>query len=300
MSAVINATRHGETHRLADAIVERLPHPDVPEPLARLVRRRPARRAPAAIAEAAAVVARLSGRRRVGRSAASRVAAGVATVGARAVRSIRPMAAQLRRPAAAKPVTSALPWRVGRSRSAATPTKDKEDRGMLGFARRVVAVFFGGLAATAIISAVAALSIRGRLAPTATTDPAADEIVAVSIFGPLAFRSKARAFRGGTLDCWYGGGVLDLRDATVSPEGALLRVRAVFGGGQILVPETWRVHSTIRGVGGVNDGRPKAELTDAAPELTIEGFVVFGGFAVMSELPAEQEHWLETVEAAGA
>jgi hypothetical protein len=139
--------------------------------------------------------------------------------------------------------------------------------------------------------------MRGKLGPSTTTDPADDEIVAVAIFGPLAFRSTARNFRGGTLDCWYGGGALDLRDATLSPEGATIRVRAVFGGGQIVVPETWRVRNTVVGLGGVSDTRPVADRSDEGPELTIEGFVVFGGFAVVSELPEEEARWLETTKA---
>ena len=64
----------------------------------------------------------------------------------------------------------------------------------------------------------------------------------VAIFSPVAFHSTASAFRGGTLDCWYGGGIVDLRDATLDPAGARLEVKAVFGGAQIVVPATggWR------------------------------------------------------------
>jgi hypothetical protein len=181
--------------------------------------------------------------------------------------------------------------------AAREPAQHKEESGMLTVARRAVGLIFGGMAVTMVVGAVAALSMRGKLGPSTTTDPADDEIVAVAIFGPLAFRSTARSFRGGTLDCWYGGGALDLRDATLSPEGATIRVRAVFGGGQIVVPETWRVRNTVVGLGGVSDTRPVADRSDEGPELTIEGFVVFGGFAVVSELPEEEARWLETTKA---
>jgi len=177
---------------------------------------------------------------------------------------------------------------------------DKEESGMLTFARRALGLLFGGLTLTMIVGAIAAISMRGKLAPTETTDPAADEIVAVAIFGPLAFRSRAGAFRGGTLDCWYGGGALDLREATLDPAGAHLRVRAVFGGGQILVPETWRVTTTARGLGGMTDGRPTADRPIDAPELTIDGTLLFGGFAILSEMPAEETRWMEKMEAARA
>ena len=68
-----------------------------------------------------------------------------------------------------------------------------------------------------IAGSLAALSMKRRLVPT--TDESADEIVAVAIFAPLAFHSTATAFRGGALECWYGGGVLDLRDAVARPRG---------------------------------------------------------------------------------
>jgi hypothetical protein len=175
-------------------------------------------------------------------------------------------------------------------------TADKEETGMLTIARRAVGLFFGAMTATMFVGAIAAISMRGKLAPTATTDPDADEIVAVSIFAPLAFKSTAKSFRGGTLDCWYGGGVLDLREATLDPVGAHLRIRGVFGGGQILVPETWRVETSVRGLGGMTDGRPTAERPADAPALTIDATVVFGGFAVLSEMPAEQADWMEKAQ----
>ena len=101
---------------------------------------------------------------------------------------------------------------------------------------------------------------------------------------PLDFRSTSRNFRGGRLECWYGGGVLDLRDATLAPEGATLQVRAVFGGGQILVPADWKVVSTVRGMGGLQDIREAKGYAADAPELVIEGILIAGGFAVSSEL----------------
>ena len=142
-----------------------------------------------------------------------------------------------------------------------------------------------GIAATAagmVAAAATAHNLQRTLVPT--TDPSADEIVAVAIFAPLEFHSTSRNFRGGQLECWYGGGVLDLRDATLAPEGATLRVRAVFGGGQILVPADWKVVSTVRGAGGLQDIREAKGFAADAPELVIEGLLIAGGFAVSSEL----------------
>jgi len=131
-------------------------------------------------------------------------------------------------------------------------------------------------------AAATAMNLKRSLVPT--TDPSADEIVAVAIFGPLEVHSTSQNFRGGRLECWYGGGVLDLRDATLAPEGATLQVRAVFGGGQILVPADWKVVSTVSGMGGLQDIRDAKGYAADAPELVIEGTLIAGGFAVSSVL----------------
>jgi hypothetical protein len=160
--------------------------------------------------------------------------------------------------------------------------------------KRIIGLGIVGMVAGMGAAAATALNVKRSLVPT--TDPSADEIVAVAIFEPLEFHSTSRNFRGGRLECWYGGGVLDLRDATLAPEGATLQVRAVFGGGQILVPADWKVVSTVRGMGGLQDIRdPKGYAADA-PELVIEGILIAGGFAVMSELKGGED-WQADLEA---
>jgi hypothetical protein len=148
--------------------------------------------------------------------------------------------------------------------------------------KKIIGLGIVATGAGMVAAAATAHNLQRSLVPT--TDPSADEIVAVAIFGPLEFHSTSRNFRGGQLECWYGGGVLDLRDAVLAPEGATLQVRAVFGGGQILVPADWKVVSTVRGAGGLQDIREAKGYASDAPELVIEGLLIAGGFAVSSEL----------------
>jgi hypothetical protein len=150
-----------------------------------------------------------------------------------------------------------------------------------------------GWIASMIVGAVAALGVKRRLGPN--SDDSADDIVASAIFGPLAYHSTAQRLRGGTLELWYGGGVLDLRDAVLHPAGAVLSVRAIFGGGQILVPSDWRVVAETRGLGGLQDVRDVADLAEDAPILTIEGLLIAGGFAVQSEMDKDSAEWLESI-----
>ena len=73
---------------------------------------------------------------------------------------------------------------------------------LFGFAW--VVAFVGGL--------VGAVLARQRV--VVEDDPEASEISLLATFGPLEFVSTASTFRGGTVECWYGGGTIDLRSAT--------------------------------------------------------------------------------------
>jgi len=131
---------------------------------------------------------------------------------------------------------------------------------------RLIAVLTTGMIVSVVVAAVAAVSAKRHLVPV--DDPEADEVQLVAIFDQLAFRSDARSFRGGSVDCW-------------------------FGGGQIVVPESWRVVNDIVVIaGGVGDMRTPADRPDDAPELRLEGVAAFGGFAIVSELPAGAEQAL--------
>jgi hypothetical protein len=151
------------------------------------------------------------------------------------------------------------------------------------FLGRMFGLFTGGLMLASIAGMLAAIAAKQRIQPLDAPD--ADDVRLTAIFEPLSFRSTATQFRGGTVDCWYGGGVIDLREAVLDPAGAHLEVRAIVGGAQIVVPESWRVSSNVLGIGGLGDGRPRVDREATAPHLTIEGLAVFGGFGVTSDLP---------------
>ncbi|HEY3163499.1 MAG TPA: hypothetical protein VGJ71_04020 [Candidatus Limnocylindrales bacterium] len=152
---------------------------------------------------------------------------------------------------------------------------------------RLFGVLLLGWFATMAVAASVAMQ-RKRDAPPAS-DPDADSIELRAIFGPLEFASTAAAFRGGSVECWFGGGTIDLRGATLAPDGAYLRTTAVFGGASILVPDGWIVETHISGIGGAGDARgidgADVAANPLAPKLVIEGPVAFGGFAIMSSDP---------------
>jgi len=139
-----------------------------------------------------------------------------------------------------------------------------------------------------IQSAGAAFALRRKREVSEVPDPASDDVVLSSIFGPLDFTSTAQAFRGGSLSCLFGGGILDLRGANLAPGGATLQVQAFNGGAQILVPASWRLETNVIGLGGVGDARPQIDRPADAPLMRIEGWAMFGGFGIASEGPQDR------------
>jgi len=144
-----------------------------------------------------------------------------------------------------------------------------------------------------VMFSVATAVRRKQAAPVMPPAEDADDFDLVTVFDELNFRSTAHALRHATVETRFGGGVLDLREATLDPAGAILEVTSIFGGGQLIVPETWRVTTAVKGIGGVGDGRPARDLPADAPHLTIEGVAMFGGWGITSE-PAEMPK-VETV-----
>jgi Cell wall-active antibiotics response 4TMS YvqF len=148
--------------------------------------------------------------------------------------------------------------------------------------RSILGLTVGFVIVSSILAAaVAAVAKRHMISSGTETD---DEFDLVTIFDGVDFASTAPAFRRGSVLTWYGGGQIDLRGATLDPAGAKLNVRALFGGVQIIVPETWRVEQRmVAFLGGVGDSRDSAETQGTGPLLVLDGWAVFGGIDVTSE-----------------
>jgi hypothetical protein len=159
--------------------------------------------------------------------------------------------------------------------------------GLKGGLGRLVRLLFGAIFVVQTVGV--AFALRRKRAVSEAPDPENNDVALTSIFGPLEFTSTAKAFRGGTLTCMYGGGILDLRGAVLAPDGATLRIQAFNGGGQILIPASWRLETKVIGLGGIADARPRIDRPADAPVLSIRGWAMFGGFGVASEGPKDRD-----------
>jgi len=131
---------------------------------------------------------------------------------------------------------------------------------------------------------VASAALLKRAFPS-RGDEESDEVRLVAILDGIELRSRAQAFRGGSMFTWLGGIAVDLREAQLAP-GAHLEVGSLVGGIAIRVPAGWRVESDVQSLGGgVAIGAPEPADPDA-PTLRLTGFSAFGGVAVGAK-PAE-------------
>jgi hypothetical protein len=112
-----------------------------------------------------------------------------------------------------------------------------------------------------------------------TTD--ADQLHRQYTFSGAQLNIESQAWRGGDLGVTAGGVELDLRNARLAPEGAVLDLRVVMGGVEIRVPDTWQVYCEVTPLfGGADDATRSTQGSADAPRLRITGTVTLGGVNV--------------------
>lgn len=130
--------------------------------------------------------------------------------------------------------------------------------------------------AALVVTAVAAQALARR---RTVGDETSDEFELPVYFGGVERRSTAAALRRGVVSVFCGGVDLDLRDATLAPEGATLDLSATWGGIDVVVPRAWKVVVDGRSLLGGFDARvaPPEELSDDAPRLDVSVRARLGG-----------------------
>jgi predicted membrane protein len=121
-----------------------------------------------------------------------------------------------------------------------------------------------------------------------TGDEESEEFDRAAIMNGVQFDSRASAFRRGSVTAVLGGAQIDLREATLDPEGARLELRTTLGGVQVIVPPTWRVELVGDPIKGEHDlDLPdQDDLPEDAPRLVVVADTKYGGVQVTAE---EQE-----------
>jgi len=105
-------------------------------------------------------------------------------------------------------------------------------------------------------------------------------ISSFSILGGVVHHPRTQDFQGGDASAILGGCKLDLREAAIKGEEAILDVFALWGGIEITVPRNWRI--VIRGtpILGAFDDKTGSSKDEAGPRLIIRGAVIMGGVEI--------------------
>jgi predicted membrane protein len=105
----------------------------------------------------------------------------------------------------------------------------------------------------------------------------------VYIFGGGERQVNTKQFKGGSLFALFGGYKIDLRHADMDTDQVVLEATAIFGGGEILVPENWMVTVTGAGIFGAYEDKTRhfqPDPTKPTKTLVVKGVAVFGGIEI--------------------
>lgn len=130
---------------------------------------------------------------------------------------------------------------------------------------------------------VGATIIWRALVPAAgrASAPDSDSVVnAVAVMSGVERASAARDFRGGELTAVMGGCAIDLRQASIAGDEAVIGVFAMWGGIELRVPESWVVVNQVVPILGGVEQRTRAEKAEGRPRLIVRGTVVMGGVEI--------------------
>jgi len=109
----------------------------------------------------------------------------------------------------------------------------------------------------------------------------------VAIFGGIERRITSQDFQGGNINAIFGSVELDLRDANMLQDEAVLEINSVFGSVELRVPEAWQITSRGQAAFGTfqDDTRSYRTENPTLPprkSLILTGAAVFGSVEIKS------------------
>ncbi len=101
-----------------------------------------------------------------------------------------------------------------------------------------------------------------------------------ALFFGLKRKVSSMSFRGGDITVLFGGAEIDLRNAKMNPDGAVLNLMALFGGVEIMIPDDWDIEINSTALFGSVSNRSRGENHDDEKPLKISATTIFGGVEV--------------------
>jgi len=117
--------------------------------------------------------------------------------------------------------------------------------------------------------------LSGPPAPNDVTD-SAPTFSTVAVLAGVTRRNSTSAFRGGSVTAFMGGAELDLHQAEMQGDSAVIEVFVLMGGVDIRVPDGWTVESKVVALLGGLEDKTKSPGT-GGKRLILRGTVLLGG-----------------------
>lgn len=103
---------------------------------------------------------------------------------------------------------------------------------------------------------------------------------ALAIMGGVGRKISSPAFTGGEATALLGGVKIDLHEAAIAADEAVIDVFAFWGGVELAVPEGWAVVNRVVAVLGGADDRTRPATSADAKRLVIRGICLMGGVEI--------------------
>jgi hypothetical protein len=130
-----------------------------------------------------------------------------------------------------------------------------------------VAILFGGR--------------RHHHGPPVSSDVSSADYIRKSVtFSGAKIRVDSRKFKGGDLSAAMGGFELDLRDADIDGDEAVLDFHVVMGGIDLRIPESWRVVNELQPTLGGLEDKTSGVAVEPRKRLVLRGTAVLGGITI--------------------
>ena len=101
-----------------------------------------------------------------------------------------------------------------------------------------------------------------------------------SVFGSTEKSMFTKSYKGGNINCAFGGAKINLSQADID-DRAILNVSVAFGGAEIIVPANWQVQNDLTAIlGGIEDNRRMTANDDNKKTLILRGGIFCGGVEI--------------------
>jgi cell wall-active antibiotic response 4TMS protein YvqF len=104
----------------------------------------------------------------------------------------------------------------------------------------------------------------------------------IAVFGGFKRAFTTDDYRGGDYVAIFGGGDINLRQAGIQADAAVITVTAIFGGLTIKVPPHWLIVNELVGIFGGHEDKTVQPSPDApgVKRLIVRGVAMFGGVTI--------------------